>query len=974
MNLPAQHFTKSMWFRVTCICIATLVVAGIAFVKWRASIDNLDRPDENLDAMTSGERLIAAELALNSGDRQRAVTLLKALSDDDSTDGVRGAILLGNIYVELGQAVAAEKEYRRALVTDRTSTHANRQMLFLLTMEGRRWESAPHFLNLIRERTNTLEELILLGDLWPDYDLRKEANRFLAAAPNDPLPRLGAARFLIHSHQPAEALITLRQIVTAHPALPEPHAWLGFALIKSGGSDEDICRWNKQLPTHADEHPMIWYVRSLWATRTDQNRAAIRCLWEAVRRDPNYDSALIALSRALSKDGQDAAAEVFRDRADQQYRLAALLKQVHFYRDDLARLPGGVRKLRAVAEHCEAMGRLWEAWSWYSEILEFQPNVNWARTARDRLVVRLKTTKPGKTLADFNPTRSIDLSNHPLPRWDSARTVDSPKVSRVRLPTIQFIDVAKSTGLDFRHFNGGDPQAPQTRLLETTGGGVCVLDYDADGWPDVYLTQGAERATAPGRRVDRDRLFRNMGNGTFRDMTVEAGLGDARFSQGGSVGDWDDDGMPDIFLANLGANRLYRNNGDGTFSEVSWSANLATSEWTTSCLIADVNGDGFSDLYEVNYVGGDATQRLCTTNGRSTPCTPTKFPAQDDRLWLNSGDGRFSDVTHQAGVVGRDGKGLGIIAADFEQSGRLNLFVANDGAPNFYFRNTTPQKGGPPSFQEDGLRSGLALDRVGQYQACMGAAVGDADGDGHLDVFVTNFLDEFNTLYIADATINSFDDRTVAFRLSAPSRNLLGFGTQFIDADLDGRPDLIVTNGHIRDSNSSTIPYRMPAQFFRNVEGRYFEEVSAKSLGPFFDRRLLGRGMARLDWNRDGLEDVIISHIASEAALLSNQTSPHGHFVSLRLRGVDGSRDAIGTSIQLTVEGRTIVRQLTAGDGYLASNQRLLVIGLGSSRQIKSMTVRWISGQTQTFSHVPIDTELILIEGRKELLRMPAPR
>ena len=309
-----------------------------------------------------------------------------------------------------------------------------------------------------------------------------------------------------------------------------------------------------------------------------------------------------------------------------------------------------------------------------------------------------------------------------------------------------------------------------------------------------------------------------------------------------------------------------------------------------------------------------------------------------------------------------NGKGLGIIAADFDRSGKLSLFVANDVAPNFFFSNQTSQPGSRPQFVEQALLMGLSLNADAQQESSMGVAADDANGDGLIDLFITNFDNESNTLYCQQPG-QIFLDVTQSSNLTDRSVPLLGWGTQFIDGELDGMPDLIVTNGHVNDLRSKGRPYQMPPQYFRNTGKGRFEELSSQTLGPFFEGQYLGRGMARVDWNRDGLEDVVISHLDVPVALLTNTTQKRGHSLSLRLVGVESARDAIGTTVTVKSGNRTLVRQLTAGDGNQSSNQRLLVFGLGESSQAHRVEVRWPSGRIQEFENLAADTEYIVVEG-----------
>ena len=578
-----------------------------------------------------------------------------------------------------------------------------------------------------------------------------------------------------------------------------------------------------------------------------------------------------------------------------------------------------------------------------------------------------------RTAPEADPGHTIDLSHFPLSDGDDAGSFPSSRAETSDDQNVRFIDEAGVAHLDFRYFNDEDPDTPASRPFEFTGGGVAVLDYDGDGWPDVYLTQGCVWPPQPDQQDHLDRLFRNLGEGRFRDVTLEAGLIEDSYSQGVTVGDYNSDGHPDLYVANLDTNRLFRNNGDGTFTDVTLESGTGGDRWTTSCLMADLNGDAWPDIYAVNYLtGSDVFERICrTSQGRPRLCTPNDFEPAQDQMYLNLGDGRFEEWTEEGGILTPYGKGLGIVAVDLAESGRLDLFIANDTDRNGLFVNTTPAAGEMPLFRDDAIDSGLAFDQNGLPQACMGVAVGDADGDGLIDLFVTNYYQEANTLYLQQQG-NLFRDATREAGLRESSLPMLGFGTQFLDGERDGFPDLICVNGHVEDLRERGVPYQMRPQFFRNLGAGRFAELSATSLGPYFQQERLGRGLARLDWNRDGLEDVVVSHLDASAALLTNRTTNVGHYFALQLRGTKSSRDGLGTTVALKAGDRRWVQQLTAGDGYQASNERQLIFGLGTLEQIDDLTIRWPSGLQQLFSKPQIDSTMIAVEGRASLLRLPA--
>jgi hypothetical protein len=467
-----------------------------------------------------------------------------------------------------------------------------------------------------------------------------------------------------------------------------------------------------------------------------------------------------------------------------------------------------------------------------------------------------------------------------------------------------------------------------------------------------------------------DRLFRGHDGECFIDASAASHLDNKLYSQGLAVGDFDADGFPDLYIANIGTNVLYRNNGDGTFQEVSARSGTQGNVWTSSCLMADLNADSLPDIYAVNYIGGDKLYTQDCKVREAPRCAPVEYPAEQDRVYLNAGDGTFIDVTDHCGVVASEGRGLGIVAADFDASRRLSVFVANDMSANFFFQNVTPSSGDEPVFVERAVLNGLAYNSAGRSQACMGVAADDANQDGLLDLFVTNFYRDSNTLY-RQLPDGSFRDEIAASQVEQATFPVLGWGTQFLDAELDGIPDLLVTNGHVHDPFDKNIPYQMPPQFFHGRGAGRFEEVSAHQLGPYFEGKHLGRAMARLDWNRDSLEDVCIGHLNTPVALLSNESITDGHWLSLTLVGVDSNRDAIGTVVAITSGNRTSVRQLTAGDGFQCSNERRLVFGLGNTATVDQMLVKWPSGVEQVFTDIRSKQELIIVEGNAGVLKRP---
>jgi tetratricopeptide (TPR) repeat protein len=913
--------------------------------------------------VASAALLVAGEAATRQGSYDRALGYYRRLPDDGSEEALVGLFAAAELDRELCRLDVAEESYRALLRHNRHNVLAHRRLAFLLGLEGRRWESVPHLLEVVERGNPTVGELLLLGNPERPASDRALLEKCRTASPGAPLLSLGLARIALAEGRSNDAEELVEQALKRSPGLVEAHVALG-AILLDRRDFAGLARWEERLPSVANDHPEEWVVRGRWAVERGETRGAIRCFLEAVRINPNHTVANYQAGQLLRILEQAAEAAAFLERASRLQALANLLDRLEMQRHDAG-------MMQEAAKDCEALGRLWEACAWARMASEIDPQLELSRRLLVRLVPRLRPDLPW-TQASENPLSAVEISSFVLPQRPRPGGITEPlREATDGTARVRFEECAAAAGIQFEFFNGADPATEGMRMFEFTGGGVAVIDLDGDAWPDLYFTQGCPWPPDESDEEHRDTVYRNLGNGRFDDVTAEAGLGDNRYSQGAAVADFDNDGFPDLYVANIGVNRLYHNNGDGTFADVTAAARISGSRWTTSCLLADVNGDGLPDVYDVTYLTGENVYRLiCQKEGKSRACNPGAFDAEQDQLYLNLGNGRFENVTRAAGLDVPDGKGLGIVAADFDGSGRLNLFVANDGVPNFYFANRTSARGAPPQFSEEAMLCGLAFDQDGRAKAGMGVAAGDADGNGLLDLVVTNYYHEGSTLYLQQAP-NQFVDATRGAGLREPSFGMLGFGTQFVDADLDGLPDLVVTNGHVDDFSHIGTPYAMPPQYFHNVGGGRFVEAKGAALGQYFEGKYLGRGLARVDWNRDGREDVVISHLDAPAALLTNRTVSTGHFLALQLRGVRCARDAIGAIVSLRTGNQAFTQQLSAGDGYQASNQRQLVFGLADRTRIDEVQVRWPSGEAQAWHDLAADAELVLIEGRRDAVRLP---
>ena len=554
--------------------------------------------------------------------------------------------------------------------------------------------------------------------------------------------------------------------------------------------------------------------------------------------------------------------------------------------------------------------------------------------------------------------------------WDRNGESETPSSP---IATGPFVDRAEETGLDFVHDAG---RTGRFYFPEIQGAGSALLDYDNDGDLDAFLVQSGS-VEAPGMSADKTkpavgRLYRNdlevdsQGRRSLRftDVTERSEIRTHGYGQGIAVGDYDNDGWPDIFVSNFASLELWRNDGDGTFSETTKSAGVASALWNSSSTFFDFDRDGWLDLYVATYTDFTlARNKRCTrTGGSQDYCGPMSYGDQPDQLFRNRGDGTFENVSAKAGILTEGGPGLGVVAVDPDADGWLDLWVANDEKPNFLWHN---QRNG--TFKNTAVLSGCAVDRNGLPHSGMGVDVGDSDNDGDEDLYVTNMLNEYNTFYENDGH-GLFEDRTIEVGLAAPTLPFTGFGTAFLDYDNDGWLDILVVNGAVQAQEAlvragNPFPYHQRNQLFRNKGDGTYADVTEESGEPF-RRQEVGRGASFGDVDNDGDTDVLVTNDDGPARLLINTVGQSKSWLGLRLLGAREKRDMYGAMITLVLpDGKRLLRRVRADGSYQSANEPRVLVGLGAHDAVKAVHVKWPDGAAEEFVDVRARAYTTLTQG-----------
>ncbi len=883
-------------------------------------------------------RLYFGQTLLEDGETERAIELWRSIRTGKPDQIATARLLEGAVELRRERVDLSRDLFEEAIRINPDYMDARERLTLIYTML-RRPDSLTEQLNEIRlKRPLTIQELVFYTvphtSGFPPEESLPPLHSTLKANLDDSDTQTAYVDVLREEGKTAQALSFIQQVEENSTKTDKILAQQILLLLEDGQLSEaiDFCQSRLAIESQSKE---LWYACGRVAYEAGLWETAAKFFQNVEVVDPNHRENCYHLGMTLERLGRGKEATELLQKSVLLDDLHSLCVLTTRYED--SKSPRLLPILIRIAEKLHELNRFEESAQWYSLARQIAPQ-DLELISQHEAVVKLATE-----YSSLQPVEPLQLTPPLFPEVSPLNQMTTPSKQIIRNETapIKFVDVHSEANINFQYFNG---ESGFAHLIESMGGGVIVIDYDDDGWEDLYFPQGCGIPYEADSIEHLDRLFRNMNGKQYLDVTPGSGLGSNAYGLGGTALDFNNDGFDDLFISNMGRNNFYLNNGDGTFTEIGIELGLNEEEMSTSVATADFNGDSLIDLYITNYVKGLKVCQL--PDGTYRPCDPASFESEPDRLLLNDGKGGFLDISEKAGTKVPNGKGLGVIVADFNADRQVDIYVSNDGVPNFLLENISKPGDEFPTFKERGLVSGAALDEQGKSQAGMGLTVADFNQDQRLDVYVTNYYLEHNTLYTNFGDL-IFQDDTRNRGLMEPTLPVLGFGTQACDFDCDGDADLIVANGHIFHDESGDQPWKMSTQFFRNRgDGRF--QVTSKSAGEYFQKPCLGRGVATLDWNRDGLSDVVIVHQDRPIALLENRTDIATSVATVQLVGTKSNRNAVGAVLYRvnTSEEPTL---LTTPDGnYLSCNSRDRLVPFPLASKAQTIQVMWPSGEKTT--------------------------
>ncbi len=861
-------------------------------------------------------------------------------------------------HLRSGDAEAAEEDLRRAIELNASDPRVHRSLAQLLNSQGRRFEAHQHVMALARTGAITPRELLSLIDLSGPFQL-VSFDEVIGTTSNT-LFELGIARRQYMAEQKPDAALETLDRLAAKNSNPAVEALRGRLIAETANNDR-FQDWIDQLPEGIDDHPEYWLAIGLWLDHNDRNDEAVRAFGEALRRDPTDRRSLRSLSATLNRIGEDEKAKTVQE------TLAIL--------DSIFRLASNADPQQAawIAGQLQTLTRPWESVAWYRHAFQMQGTIESHADTLNRRVAEIRAWEDAATIDEIRTARlakmlGFDIGQFPVPKLALRIEQSDPTPSRSNT-TLQFDDVADSLGVHANFVSEYPLDTVDFYLYQANGGGLAALDYDLDGLCDLYVVQSGGDPNQPGSSAA-NQLYRHIDAESFGDVSHNSLTNDRGYGQGVCAGDVNQDGFPDLLVANIGRNVVYINQGDGTFRERSDAIVSSGDRWTSSLALGDLDGDQLPEIIEVNYLDDPLIfEQKC--KGKQLRCTPQRFRAATDRVFRNVGDGTYRSWNGAEDIDALPNYGFGAVIANFDAQAGNDVFISNDGDVNHYWKSTRVSDDTPQDYElvEMAGLAGCSIGTTGISQACMGIASGDFDHNGLLDLMITNFHNEPVNLFLQNDS-GFFVDEAFKYGLAQPTKDVLGFGAQAADFDNDGWLDLAVLNGHIYDASYANIPFRMVSQLFRGSRGA-FSLQDAKTAGTYWNRPQLARTLALWDFNRDGRMDLVASHLDQPIAILQNN-SDGDNWLQLELVGVASEREATGASVVIHAGGQQWSGWQTGGDGYMCTNEPLIHFGIGTAKVIDRIEINWPSGTVQELMSVQAGKRYLVVEGEEPMDRSRA--
>lgn len=918
--------------------------------------------------------VLASGLLKADGQIDDAVAMLDSAAEAEPDGGSRWRRQAALVLFESGRPLDGIARLEALLVEQPELDDARHELVSMLNGRGLRFDANDHARQLCRRGQANLDEL--QGLMFPSRSFTGLSEKPSAddVDLNDQIGALNVARAMQSEGDVLEAV----QVLTSSQLIKDKHpaamAFLGQLLIESQQFDR-FDEWATQVPDASKRYPAYWLARGGWAVHQREFDVAIGQFAEAILREPGDLGANDRIAQALAAGGYTEDQQRFRRRGVLIDRLMTLTRQV-FGASQVD--PASLEEMSALLTES---GRPAVALAWYRiALLQMGAPPAGIRKLNDALAMLdeqdFQQGNRRKQLCGLDVNRFP--SDFKFANSSVKQTTSESMVVAKHPPSIDpvFVNVAADVGLDFTYYNGPVQKRRELRLLEQIGAGMACLDFDLDGRVDFYLGQ-ASCEPPDGRGGRPNLLSRSLGD-RFVPVTESANCDDRGYSCGVTSGDWNQDGFPDLVVANLARNTLLINQGDGTFIAHRGSPIWNQSYNTTSLAMGDVNGDQLPDIVEVNYVDDPSVYDPIQYKPDGTPVhwpAPSDYRPCADRLFLSRGDGAFDGRWLDESRQVTPATGLGIVLADLDGEPGNEIFVANDHAPNHLWqRQTKVDDAGDRrvAFQNTAALRGVAFGASGAPLGCMGIAVGDFDENGRIDLHVTNFENEWNNQYMQDEN-GFFDDLVVSYGLDQPTYKMLGFGTQALDYDNNIAVDLVIGNGHVEDYTDLGQAFQMPTMML-TLAGPKFVIKEVDGDRRYWESGHLSRSLAKCDWNNDGRTDFAVTDLIEPFALLENRTPTPYRWLQLRLVGTTAERDAIGSVVSCLVGGRKITNVVQSGDGYMCKNQAILSFGLGMHQgDVERVEVRWPDGTNQAFVGLAANRRWMLIQSESEPFDLELP-